>query len=261
VSEQLVLSERKGDVAIVSINRPDHRNSLTVETALAVHAALQKAAEDKSLKAVVFRGRGNDFCCGADIKYAGFREAATDASSGQDMDQFHVSILLHQMPVPTVAAIRGGCAGAGLAWASACDIRVASVSAVFNRAFLDVAVAGDMGGPWFLPRLIGAGRARDLYFFPRKFGAEEALQMGLVTRVFPDDAFEREVDGLMARLNASAPLAIRAMKSNFVDAERSDLASFVALESERHVRLFHTEDRAEAFEAYAKKRAAVFKGR
>jgi 2-(1,2-epoxy-1,2-dihydrophenyl)acetyl-CoA isomerase len=261
MAEEPVLSERNGDVMTISINRPDRRNALTVEAALAVHAALQKAAADKSLKAVIFRGRGNDFCCGADIKHACFQEISAEKSNSTDMDQFNVAILLHQLPVPTIAAIRGGCAGAGLAWASACDIRVAASSVVFNTAFLEVAVAGDMGGPWFLPKLIGAGRARDLYFFPRKFGSEEALQMGLVTRVFADDDFEREVDALSARMNAAAPLALRAMKSNFVDAERADLASFIALESERHARLFNTEDRVEAFDAYSKKRTAIFKGR
>jgi 2-(1,2-epoxy-1,2-dihydrophenyl)acetyl-CoA isomerase len=161
----------------------------------------------------------------------------------------------------TVAAINGACAGAGLGWACACDLRFAAESARFNVAFLDVGVAGDMGGPWTLPRIVGAARARELYFFPGKFDAAEALRIGLVSRVFPDATFRREVDAIVERLAEAAPIALRTMKSNFVEAEKLDFSSYIALESERHLPMFNTHDTREAFAARVEKRKPRFIGR
>ena len=110
-----------------------------------------------------------------------------------------------------------------------------------------------MGGPWSLSRIVGSARARELYFMPDKFDAAEALRIGLVTRVFPDDRFQEEVDAIVNRLTDSAPIALRTLKANFVDSERMDFAGYVALETERHFRMFETEDTREAFAAKAAK--------
>jgi len=169
-------------------------------------------------------------------------------------------VLLHAMPAVTIAAINGACAGAALGWACACDFRFAAASARFNTAFLDVGVAGDMGGPWTLARIVGPARARELYFFPDKFDAEAALRIGLVSRVFPDERFRDEVGAVVERLANAAPIALSTLKANFVDAERMDFAGYVALESERHLRMFMTEDTREAFAAKVEKRAPRFRG-
>jgi 2-(1,2-epoxy-1,2-dihydrophenyl)acetyl-CoA isomerase len=161
----------------------------------------------------------------------------------------------------TVAAINGAAAGAGFGWACACDLRVATRSAVFTSAFLKVAVAGDMAGPWSLPRLVGAAKARELYFLPERFDAEEALRIGLVSRVFDDASFHDEVGALVAQLAASAPLALRGMKANFVAAERTTLADYITIETERHTRISQSQDTMEAFKAFVEKREARFQGR
>jgi 2-(1,2-epoxy-1,2-dihydrophenyl)acetyl-CoA isomerase len=176
-------------------------------------------------------------------------------------NDFRVPVLLHNMPAVTIASINGACAGAGLGWALACDLRFAAASAKFNVAFLDVGVAGDMGGPWTLSKIIGPARARELYFFPDKFDAAEAHRIGLVSRVFPDESLRAEVDAIADRLAGSAPIALRTLKANFVDAERMDLAGYVALESERHLRMFQTADTREAFAAKVEKRKPHFIGR
>jgi 2-(1,2-epoxy-1,2-dihydrophenyl)acetyl-CoA isomerase len=261
MSKPDILYDVQGGLATLRINRPEARNSLIDGVGLQVYEQLLAASEDKAVRVLVLRGEGRDFCCGADIKgyYAkpdNGREPFEDRRR-----QFEVPVLLHDMPAVTVAAIRGGCAGAGLGWAAACDIRIAAASAQFNTAFLAVGAAGDMGGPWFLSRLVGAGRARDLYFFPRKFGAEEALAMGFVSRVVPDAEFEAELASLTERLTAAAPLALRAMKANFNAAERLDHKAYIALETERHAELFASRDRAEAFAAYVEKRPPKFEGR
>lgn len=256
-----ILYDRQDAVARILFNRPHARNSLTDETSAEFSDAVARTAADPSVRVLLIRGNGKDFCPGADVKaYHSDPEvqAGHDAAKPED---FRSSILLHEMPAVTVAAIQGGCAGAGFGYACACDIRVANNSARFNTAFLDVGVAGDMGVPWSLPRLIGAARARDLSFLPRKFDAAEAYSIGLLARLFPDEGFDHEVEAIVTRLAGMAPLAVTALKANYVAAEKMDLANYVALETRRHLELFDTEDRVEAFAAFAEKRPGKFQGR
>jgi 2-(1,2-epoxy-1,2-dihydrophenyl)acetyl-CoA isomerase len=258
MSEEVVLLAIDGAVATVSINRPQARNSLVRGMGGLLHAQLRAVAANRDVRVLVLRGTGRDFCAGADVKalmpVAGPRPEP-------DFDAYQVSILLHEMPQVTIAAIRGACAGAGFGYACACDLRVADDDLRMNTAFLDVGVAGDMGVPWSLPRLIGPGRARELMFLPRKIGSAEALDLGLVQRVWPADAFEAGLDALTGRLAGAAPIALGAMKANFVEAERTDFRSFITIEAERHIRLLGSDDHAEAARARGEKRAPVFRGR
>ena len=132
---------------------------------------------------------------------------------------------------------------------------------MFNTAFLDVAVAGDMAGPWSLPRLVGAAKARELYFLPGKFDAAEAQRIGLVADVFDDDSFGEEVEAVVRRLAAAAPLAIRGMKANFLDGESMSLGDYIGAESERHMAISASKDTSEAFSAFVEKRTPRFQGR
>lgn len=252
--------ERKGGVATVALSRPANRNSITARMMSELHEVLQAIAADEQVRVLVLRGDGADFCPGADVKH--YASGGTgEGRTPTPIRQFDVAVLLHEMPAVTVAAISGACAGAGFGWACACDLRVASETARFNSAFLDVGVAGDMGGPWTLPRLVGAAKARELYFLPGKFDAAEALRIGLVSRVSKAAEFEADLQALVDRLDRAAPLALTAMKANFVAAEKMGFAEYVALESEKHTRLFRSEDTTEAFKAFVEKRAPVYKGR
>jgi 2-(1,2-epoxy-1,2-dihydrophenyl)acetyl-CoA isomerase len=254
---ETIIYEKSGPVARLTMNRPDRLNGMTNRMLVETRVALAAAAEDRDLRVLVLTGAGKGFCPGADIG----RIASAEPDDPITVNDFRVPILLHDMPAVTIAAINGACAGAGLGWALACDFRFAAASARFNVAFLEVGVAGDMGGPWSLSRIVGPARARELYFFPDKFDAADALRTGVVTRVFPDDRFRVEVDAIVNRLAESAPLALRNLKANFVDAERMDFAGYVALESERHLSMFRTEDTREAFAAKSEKRKPKFKGR
>ena len=254
---QTIRWERTGPTATVTLNRPEQRNSITGEMMGELYEVLSAASKDETLRVLVIRGAGRDFCPGADVK-------AYNAGAGgraTSIEDFNVTVMLHEMPAVTIAAIRGACAGAGFGWACACDLRIASADARFNTAFLDVGVAGDMGGPWSLPRLVGAAKARELYFLPGKFDAAEALRIGLVTQVTAPEDFEATLGALTARLTRAAPLALKTMKANFVAAEKIGFADYIAMESEKHMRLFQTEDTTEAFKAYVEKRPPVFKGR
>lgn len=255
-----------GRVARLTFARPEARNSLTGESVLEIQDAAARVAAMPDIQVLVVRGEGRDFCPGADVK--GYN--AADAEKGDapraepaapSLLPYQTTVLLHEMPAVTIAAIQGGCAGAGFGWACACDIRVCDTGARFNTAFLDVGVAGDMAVPWLLPRIIGSGVARDLSFFPRKFDGAEAHAIGLVSRLWSPEAFDAELEALVERLAGAAPLALKALKSHYVQAERLGLADYVAVESEQHHALFATEDRAEAFAAFVEKRAPRYAGR
>jgi len=255
-----ILFETDGPVGRLTINRPDARNGMTTRMLEETYDALSRAAREKALRVVVLTGAGKSFCPGADLN---MQTSASRDTSGRrgDVEAFHVATLLHEMPQVTLAAINGAAAGAGLGWALACDLRVAAHSAMFNIAFLNVGVAGDMGGPWFLSRLVGAAKARELCFLPEKFPAEEALRIGLVSQVFPDGSFREDAKAVVARLAGAAPIALSALKQNFLAAERMGLADYIALESERHRQIMQSEDTKEAMRAFMEKRAPKFVGR
>ncbi len=254
---ETILYEKNGTVATLTINRPDRLNGMTKKMLREARECLTTAAEDREVRVLVLTGAGKTFCPGADLQMV----ASDSDDEPSSTDDFRVPVLLHTMPAVTIAAINGACAGAGLGWACGCDIRYAATSARFNTAFLDVGVAGDMGGPWSLPRIVGAAKARELYFMPDKFDAEEASRIGLVSKVFTDQSFREEVGAIVQRISEAAPIALRTMKAHFVEAERMDFASYVELESAHHLPMFLTHDTREAFAAKVEKRKPRFIGR
>jgi 2-(1,2-epoxy-1,2-dihydrophenyl)acetyl-CoA isomerase len=256
-SFETIKYEKNGAIATLTINRPERMNGMTNMMLIETGEALAAAAEDRDLRVLVLTGAGKAFCPGADLQ--GVASRADDVALRPT--DFRVPVQLHNLHAVTIAAVNGACAGAGLGWALACDFRYAAASARFNTAFLEVGVAGDMGGPWTLARIVGPAKARELYFFPDKFDAQEALRIGMVSRVFPDERFLDEVGAIAARLAEAAPIALRTLKANFVDSERMDLAGYVALESERHMQMFLTEDTREAFAAKVAKRKPKYIGR
>ena len=248
--------ETSGPVATITLNRPEARNAIVPQMMDDLWDAVRDAAADKQLRVLVLRGAGRDFCPGADLKaYVGSAQRATRPET------FGISVILHEAPLVTVAAIKGACAGAGLGWASACDLRICDDTALFNVAFLDVGMSGDMAGTWFLPRIVGAAKARELYFLPGKFTAAEAARIGLVNWMTPEAEFETELAALVARLANSSPLAMKGMKANFVDQEHMGLADFLAAETARHSACGKSEDSKEAFRAFVEKRRPVYQGR
>lgn len=255
---QTVRYEVDGGVATVTLNRPEALNGIINTMMRELHEVLQRADADPSVRVLLLTGAGKGFCPGADLKHY-----TTPGAVHEELrpEYFHLTTLLHDMRPVSIAAVNGACAGAGLGWACACDLRVAAASANFSTAFLNVAVAGDMGGPWTLPRIVGPAKARELYFLPEKFGAEEALRIGLVSRVFDDATFRAEARAVADRLAAAAPLALQGMKAHFVAAERVGFAEFIDLETADHERISASEDCMEAFRAFVEKRPAQFKGR
>jgi 2-(1,2-epoxy-1,2-dihydrophenyl)acetyl-CoA isomerase len=249
-----LLYEVDGGVARLTLNRPEQMNGMTNQMVREARDALELAAGDASLRVLVLTGAGRAFCPGADLNHftAGGKDEVLTAR------EFAVTTLLHEIPAVTVAAVNGACAGAGMGWALACDLRVMAASAKMNTAFLDVAVAGDMAIPWSLPRLVGAGRARDLSFRPRRITADEALAIGLVSEVFPDESFRDDAEAVVQALLKKSPTALRGLKQHYVVAERLGFADFVQYEAERHLKIASSADTAEAFKAFLEKREPKF---
>lgn len=257
-ARETILYEAKDGVGTLTLNRPERMNAMTNRMVRETTAALREIARDAELRVLVVTGAGRGFCPGADLQHFTSGAAAADDAIGES--DFEAALLLHEMPQVTIAAINGACAGAGFGWACACDLRLAAESAVLNTAFLRVASAGDMAGPWTLPRIVGSAKARELYLLPEKFGAAEALRIGLVSRVFPDDVFRAEAAAIARQLAAASPAALRGMKANFVDAEKLALADYLRIESRRHQRIMSGPDSREAFRAFLEKRAPRFGG-
>jgi 2-(1,2-epoxy-1,2-dihydrophenyl)acetyl-CoA isomerase len=232
-ANEVVVAERFGNLAVVTLNRPQRRNGITVEMCERLHETLQQVAAGDA-RVVVLRGAGDHFSVGGDLDGGEPTGPATLERLGPS---FHAATLLHTMPQVTICAIDGGCAGAALGWALACDFRFASDRARFATAFLNVGVAGDMGVPWTLSRVVGAARARELMFFPSKVTAEQALGFGLVTRTFPAEALHAEVRSLAEELAARPAFVLRMMKANLLAAERMGLEDYIELESARHLHM------------------------
>ena len=251
-------------VATLTLHRPERRNAMDEALAEAVLRALERVSEDDEVRCVVLTGAGGHFSVGGDLE-AGAGGITGDTPTPEVVTGLRMAMrssqLLHEMPKPTIAAIRGACAGAGLSWACACDLRYASDTARFNTAFAQAGVSGDFGGTWTLPRIVGPARARELYLLAEKFGADEAQRIGLVSQVWPDDEFDTRVREVATKLAGMAPLALAAVKANLNDSDANSFSEQLDAEAQRHATTARTEDAVEAATAFLEKRPARFRGR
>lgn len=254
-----------GSVAHVVLSNPGRRNAVSWSMLSDLAEVVGSLREEASVSAVVLSGEGRDFCVGADL--AAPPEARTlrrDSLSGDTERLRSVTgtvTAFHRLPQVTIAAIDGGCAGAGLALALAADFRISSDRAVFNTAFVSAGLSGDFGSAWHLVQTVGPARARQLILEPGRVDAPTALSLDLVTRVVPADDLAEEASAWASRLAAQAPLALRGAKANLLAAASSDLAAYVPGEVDRMVATFHTQDAQEAAAAFLAHRAPVFTGR
>jgi 2-(1,2-epoxy-1,2-dihydrophenyl)acetyl-CoA isomerase len=265
MSEHLLESFDNG-IATLTMNRPEARNAMSGEMMDGLREALPRLATDGKVRLVVLTGTGAAFCAGGDVK--GF--AAGAAGGGEfDMEQrvnglrfgMEVSRWLHEMPKPTLAVIPGPAAGAGLSLALACDLRIAVDTAKFTTAFAKIGLAGDYGGSYFLPYLVGAAKARELYFMADVVSAQQALEIGLVNHVLPAAGFEAAAADYARRLADQPTIALGYMKKNLNAAQHSSLSDVLDLEAMHMIRTFMTEDHKGAAKAFVEKRPPHFKGR
>ncbi len=262
VAEALVLEERDGAVLTLRLNRPERLNALNVELGRALVDGLNRAAADSSTRVVILTGAGRGFCAGGDL--AVLRDARS-RNAGHELEGLlragkEIAMAICTMPKPAIAAVNGPAAGAGMNLALACDLRIASDQATFGETFTRVGLFPDFGGTYFLPKIVGAAKAAELFYTAEMISAAEAERLGIVNRVLPEEKFAEEAKKFAARLAAGPPMAIRAIKQVLIGAEREGLERALDAEIERQVECFLSADCAEGLDAFFAKREPRFRG-
>ncbi len=255
-------------VLTLTMNRPEVRNALNVPLAQSLNEAARRAADDPAVRCLVVTGAGGAFSAGGDIN-------AFPSSDGDDapsptplVPQVHTlrqavefSRLVHEMPKPTLAVIPGPAAGAGLSLALACDLRFCLDTAKLTTAFSRIGVSGDCGGSYFLPKIVGAAKARELYFTSEVITGREAYEIGLVTRVAGAESFEEESRAFARSLADLPTVAIGFIKKNLNAAEDATMSDTFDLEATHMALALETDDHKRALQAFVNREPAVFEGR
>src|SRR5437588_5847761 len=254
-------------VAVITLNRPQARNSLSDHLTPALRNMIKSCGENPDVGALLITGAGSAFCAGGNIKGMGahrdkkklemsYDEKVADL---QDRQRLLTGALI-SVRKPTIAALPGPAVGAGLAIAMACDVRIAAQSAFASTGYLKVGLSGDYGIAWLLTRLVGTARARELMFTSERVDAARCETIGLVNRVVPDDKLQTEAFALAKSIAEGPTIAIRYMKDNLDEALMFDFATARDHEAERMIRTQVTADHREAVQAFIDKRKPVFRG-
>jgi 2-(1,2-epoxy-1,2-dihydrophenyl)acetyl-CoA isomerase len=258
-----VLSERAGAVCTIRLNRPEAMNALDIAAKEALKDALAAAAGDDDVRCVVLTGSGRAFCVGQDLRehVAGLERGADFLATTVSEHYNPIATLLASMNKPVVTAVNGVAAGAGLSFALAGDIRIMADTAGMNTAFAGIALSCDSGASWWLPRLVGHARAKDLLFFPRTLPADECLDLGLVTQVVAADALADTAREAAERLAAGPTRAYGAIRQAVLASAATPLPDALRVEESFMASTGATADHREAVRAFLAKEAPTFTGR
>jgi 2-(1,2-epoxy-1,2-dihydrophenyl)acetyl-CoA isomerase len=263
-----LLASLDAGVLTLTLNRPDARNAMSRAKTQALADQLAAAELDPAVRCIVLTGAGKGFCAGGDVKgmaAAGDGTVGNNTIDGaihrQRINQRATAGKLFKMPKPTIAALPGPAAGAGLSLAMACDLRIMSSTAIMTTAFAKVGFSGDYGGTYFMTQLVGAAKARELYFLSDRVSAEEALRIGLANWVCEPDQLAAKTREIALRLATGATVAYRYMKENLNRAMNGEVDDCLDLEATHHVHCGQTQDHRDATKAFVEKREPVFHGR
>jgi len=262
MSEPQMLYRTEGNVAILTINRPEAKNSFSPEMLTLWRQFLEEAKLDNQVRVIVVTGKGDTFCSGGDI-----REMAEGRLRSWDMKRFlwegvhRIIFALEDLDKPVIAAINGAAMGAGLDMAIMCDLRVCSDRAKLSESYILLGIVPGDGGAYFLPRLIGIGKALELLFTGDVLSPREALEIGLVNRVVDHDRLMEETMVLAERIASKPPLAIRMAKRAVYQGQTSTLRSHLDYISSQVALLSETQDHQEAARSFLEKRKPIFEGK
>lgn len=257
-----VLCRLEARVASVTLHRPEARNALTLEMKQALARLVPALGADPRVGCVLFTGSGGAFCAGGDTKLMARegKPASPEDRKRQLRWEHGIVASIFELEKPTLAALSGPAAGAGFALALACDLRIAAQSAFVTAAYAKLGLSGDYGGSWFLTRLVGPARAREIYFTGARLDARECERLGIVNRVVADADLAREAGALAQQIAAGPPIALRYMKENLNRALTQSLRACLDAEAEHMVQSAMTNDYLEAVRAFQEKRTPVFRG-
>jgi 2-(1,2-epoxy-1,2-dihydrophenyl)acetyl-CoA isomerase len=258
---ETILSERTGGVATVALNRPDKLNAFDATMHEELYDALVEAAEDDEIRCIVLRGEGRGFSAGADLV-----QIIQNADGAPDLGEYlrgsysRLVKLMVETPKPIIAALHGPVYGAGVGIALACDLRIAAESAKFSVAFIKIGLMPDAGVTFFLPRIVGLGRAIEMSMLGDAVDADEAQRIGLVSKVAADDSLAEESQALAERLAALPTAALGRMKAAIHANFEADLETALEREAEGQTFCGYTKDHKEGVAAFFEKREAKFTG-
>jgi 2-(1,2-epoxy-1,2-dihydrophenyl)acetyl-CoA isomerase len=262
--DALIQVVQHGAVRVLTLNRPSALNSFTAAMHAELRAALDAAAGEPSVRAVLVTGAGRGFCAGQDLNDPAMVPGAdgkADVGAVIEANYKPLVLRIQSMPVPVVCAVNGVAAGAGANFAFACDVVLAARSASFIQAFSKIGLIPDCGGTWTLPRLVGRSRALALALTGDKLGAEDALRMGLVWQVVDDAELQPEALALAHKLAAMPTKALVATREALDAAQSLTMEDALALEARVQRQLGHAADFAEGVAAFQQKRAPKFSDR
>jgi 2-(1,2-epoxy-1,2-dihydrophenyl)acetyl-CoA isomerase len=248
---------------VITFTRPDRRNALHAEMYAPIISALEAFADAPDVGCVVVTGEGSAFCAGGDVRDAPSRQPDGSRPTREQRIEAlaansRVSVLLHEAPVVTLAAVNGPAVGAGFAIALACDLRIAASSARFIGGWARLGFSGDFGGPWLLTQRVGPSKALDLLASNATIASDEALRLGIVDRVVPDGEFGAAWMAWAVQFAAGPQTALGYLKQNILNASRMPLAEAIAIEARNQVDSSLTDDHREAVRAWMEKRDPVF---
>jgi enoyl-CoA hydratase/carnithine racemase len=261
-----LLYDVRDHVATLTFNRPDKMNTISGSMLASLSHRLEEADRDREVRCIVITGAGRAWCAGLDMaETAGGGGIMSDGQIGANQGEFDLRtappVLLHKIDTPTIAALNGGAAGYGLDLALGCDIRIASDRAKLAFAYAARGILPESAGTWLLPRLVGASKAAELLFRARTVGAEEALELGLLSSVVEADKLMDEALNVAADIAANAPLAVRAIKRMLRHAATESLEDHVQRQFLALLPLFRTADFKEGIASFIERRPPHFEGR
>ena len=262
MNEPHALYEIKNHVAIITLNRPEEKNSFSLEMIRLWNNYLKRAREDNKVRVVVITGKGNTFCSGGDI-----REMAEGKLRSWSMKTFlwegvhRIVLALEDLDKPVIAAINGAAMGAGMDMAIMCDIRICSEKARLAESYINLGLVPGDGGAYFLPRLVGCSKALELLLTGDEITPEEALRLGIVNRVVAHGHLMEETLKLGDKIAQKPPMAVRMIKRAIYQAQASSLRSHLDYISSQLALLTETEDHLEAATSFLEKRKPTFTGK
>lgn len=263
MSEPTVLLAQEGDIARVTLNRPDKLNSFNVQMHEQLRAALDRVQAEGSARVLLLTGAGRGFCAGQDLGDRAVAAGDEPVDLGHTVTTYYAPLVkqLRQLPLPVVCAVNGVAAGAGANVALACDLVIATRSAKFIEPFCKLGLIPDTGGTWFLPRRLGTARALGLSLLGTPLSAQQAADWGLIWQCVDDEAFEQEVEALLQHFATAPTLGLARTKEAIYRSASNDFDAQLALEARFMGELGRSDDYAEGVAAFLEKRKPQFQGR
>jgi 2-(1,2-epoxy-1,2-dihydrophenyl)acetyl-CoA isomerase len=258
----MILFNVENSIATITLNRPEKLNAIGPEMRDQFLKALDSVSGNPEIRALVVTGEGRGFSAGGDIEYLKQLRTAEDEKGFQSMlaKGPQITRTLRALPIPVIAAVNGPCAGAGLCLALSCDLRIASDRATFGPTFARIGLHPDWGCSWFLPHLVGLGKACEMLFTGDMINAQEAEKIGLVNRIAPHDDLMPAVMEMASRMTRNSPKVIRLAKESIYRSVHSDLDDAFAREDEVQLECFRSSDFLEGITAFFEKRPPKFRG-